>query len=397
MRGQYFPNKTNNSLNKLIRRIVGKRNPNEWWLQSLLKKCPNIREVIVMGEVDKSHWKSPLGASNSVLSVIGRYCPNIKSLTLNCLFAIQYLDFFLKYGHKLEELVISQDMDQIKKYLKLCPNLKKLKTGNPLAILKQDFLTKLEYFGNFFSGYTLQISSVNMIEFETFTNRYNETMKILNIRFGYLTAEELKTCLQYISRFENLRQLEFIIEYLYLQQKTEPIDDCLSLIGQKCNKLLKFTLDLSIAQLVPISDQFFDIFTNFKAIRKLKITLKIDKALKGSVECFKHCKQLNDIDISYKKLPKDFFINIKIFVPKLQLLKISTDNQFSDSFIDSFHPMKCIQKVELHNDWSKYDDYKIWYFGKCLSEVMFSPNGMNVKRINDNCGLINYYHYYKSD
>ena len=31
---------------------------------------------------------------------------------------------------------------------------------------------------------------------------------------------------------------------------------------------------------------------------------------------------------------------------------------------------------------------KCWYFGKSLIEVMLSPNGMNVKHITHNCGLI---------
>ena len=58
--------------------------------------------------------------------------------------------------------------------------------------------------------------------------------------------------------------------------------------------------------------------------------------LSGSVECFKHCKQLNELDIDYRKLREDFFANIASFVPKLQLLKIKSDQQFSDTFINLF-------------------------------------------------------------
>ena len=51
--------------------------------------------------------------------------------------------------------------------------------------------------------------------------------------------------------------------------------------------------------------------------------------------------------------------------------------------------MKNIQKVrlEFNSDFLKIPN-NIWYFGKSLIEVMLSPNGMNVKHINDNCGLI---------
>ena len=50
--------------------------------------------------------------------------------------------------------------------------------------------------------------------------------------------------------------------------------------------------------------------------------------------------------------------------------------------------MKIIQRVEVI---ARYDLIysKTWYFGKSLIEVMLSPNGMNVKHITHNCGLIN--------
>ena len=45
--------------------------------------------------------------------------------------------------------------------------------------------------------------------------------------------------------------------------------------------------------------------------------------LSGSVECFKHCKQLNRLLIKCKQISEDFFTNINIFLPKLQLIKKS--------------------------------------------------------------------------
>ena len=164
----------------------------------------------------------------------------------------------------------------------------------------------------------------------------------------------------------------------------KPIDDCLSLIGQKCNKLLK--LDLDIYSPIPISDRLFYRFSEFKAIEKLKINVLQHIVLSGSVECFKHCKQLKVLDIENPKLREDFFANIDSFVPKLQSLKITTNESFSDSFINSFHSMKSIQKVILHGE-----VYIDWYFGKCLSDVMSGPEAKNAHRVNGNCGFITYY------
>ena len=71
-------------------------------------------------------------------------------------------------------------------------------------------------------------------------------------------------------------------------------------------------------------------------------------------------------------------------------LYIETYEQFSDSFIDSFHSMRSIQKVILLQIEIFNKHTKNWYFGKSVSEVMLSPNGMNVKHINNNCGFISY-------
>ena len=216
------------------------------------------------------------------------------------------------------------------------------------------------------------------------SDKYSETMKILDLSL-MMTAEEMKTCFDCISRFENLRELTL---GLITKKVTEqPFRDYLSLIVQKCNKLLK--LDLIILTDSAITERFFASFSEFKALKKLKIEL-FNNELSGSVECFKHCKQLNDIDIKCYELREDFFANIASFVPKLKTLRIKTRNRFSDSFNDSFQKMKNIQLISysVTDGYHKVISTKNWYFGKSLIEVMLSPNGMNVKHINDNCGLI---------
>ena len=212
------------------------------------------------------------------------------------------------------------------------------------------------------------------------SDKYSKTMKTLNVFLNDMTEEDLKTCIEYICRFENLRELILSIYSFIIE---EPIDDCLSLIGQKCNKLLKLDLRIDVV----ITDQFFISLSTFKAIKKLNLRLFNSTVVKASVECFKHCKQLKHLDIHYPELREDFFANIASFVPKLQLLQISTEKEYSDSFIDSFHSMINIRKVFLFRCYKPIPK-KYWYFGKCLSEVMLSPNGMNVKHITHNCGLI---------
>ena len=82
----------------------------------------------------------------------------------------------------------------------------------------------------------------------------------------HMDSKRLKTCIECIARFENLKVFSLKIDFVTI---IEPIDDCLSLIGQKCNKIVK--LDLCVGYSVPISHQFYKTFTEFKAIKKLKI------------------------------------------------------------------------------------------------------------------------------
>ena len=65
-------------------------------LESVLKKCPNIL---------KASFVDYYCVDSSVLSLIGRYCPRIKSLNFDS-DPIKDCDFFRIYGHKLEELYI---------------------------------------------------------------------------------------------------------------------------------------------------------------------------------------------------------------------------------------------------------------------------------------------------
>ena len=138
------------------------------------------------------------------------------------------------------------------------------------------------------------------------------------------------------------------------------------------------------------NSNYFTALSEFKAIKKLKIRLLSKTVLKGSVECFKHCKQLNDIDIEYYELRKNFFANIASFVPKLQSLRIDTKKGLPNSFINPFRSMKCIEKI-IYNYYDDRDHTtyeKCWFFGKCLLEVILNYDEINVKPITDNCGLI---------
>ena len=145
--------------------------------------------------------------------------------------------FFHSYGHKLEELRLYGDKVKMKQILKLCPNVKTAHIQDINIILDEDkeFLPKLE---NIFINLTICPKNVNQLKI--LSDKYSKTMKTLNVTLKSLTAEDLKTCFDCISRFENL--LKLTLELKHLNKLKDTIDDCLSLIGQKCNKLLKLDL-----------------------------------------------------------------------------------------------------------------------------------------------------------
>ena len=305
-------------------------------LESLLKKCPNVIKVCFSPEV-----------KDNVLSIIGQNCPRLKLIVFSSLVNNNYImTFFRMYGHKIKELNVTENCEELEKILIHCPNLKKLDIHYYTYQFPEDkeFLPKLEDF-------YIDIESEDVNQLKILSDKYSQTMKILDVRLDCLTEEELKTCIKCIARFENLRKLELTF---YPMKTTKPIDDCLSLIGQKCNKL--FELVLSIKQEVPITERFFDVFYKFNAIKRLIIELSPNTIINGSVECFKHCEQLIDLDITYPELREDFFANIASFVPKLQFLRISTLKKFSKTFFNSFKHRKHFQKL----------DYIYTYLG-CMS------------------------------
>ena len=259
-------------------------------LESVLKKCQNITKFSCDFIID-----------SSVLSLIGQYCPHIKSLTYRLYNDETVLSYFRMYGHKLEELTLFGHSKQIKNILEMCSNVKTISfsyLNSNILNEEKEILPKLEHIKT-----NILINNTRHRKISKyFVDKYSKTMKTLNVILVFMTTEELKTCFECIARFENLKELKLEFKQLNFKQ---PIDDCLSLIGQKCNKLLK--LDLSIDNSVPISDRFFASFSKFKAIKILKIYL-FDRreSIDGSIECFKHCKQLIDLDISYKKLKEDF-------------------------------------------------------------------------------------------
>ena len=173
-----------NSIDKLF---IREQRMNKLFLESILKKFPNITKVFMSTKIE-------------FFPLIGRYCPKIKSLS-NIDQQSRYRSFYVNYGHKLEELMYLSTKDVVKQILEFCPNLKKISIDFNAFIFNEDkeFLPKLEVIveriiiGN----------SENVNQMKILSDKYSQTMKSMHIYLKGLTPEELKTFIDCISRLKN--------------------------------------------------------------------------------------------------------------------------------------------------------------------------------------------------
>ena len=229
-------------------------------------------------------------AKGHMLSLIGQYCPRIKSLKYYPNYESsneKQLTFFRDNGHKLEELDIFTSIYEMKKFYKICPNLKIFHFSS-LSTLAEDpdlldfFPKKLEQI-----KLTSRINANDVKKLKIITDKCSQLFKTFDARLDCLRNNSFQTLIDCISRLENLTELR--LDFGLWTKKLGPIDKCLPVIGQKCTKLLKLDLiidSFSVNQSLLISDQFFDCFSNFKGIKKVENNFKIRESIAGKCRVF---------------------------------------------------------------------------------------------------------------
>ena len=102
-------------------------------LESVLKKCPNIRKVILSY------------ITESLLTLFGQYCPHLKILDINYfqLNDSDLLDFGQRYGQQLQELRVNRLHNDLIGFLSYCSNIKKLFIGSDDSLLNLIFRSSI--------------------------------------------------------------------------------------------------------------------------------------------------------------------------------------------------------------------------------------------------------------
>ena len=372
--------KDDNCLNELVDKKLGYRfkrakrcEVNKTGFVSVLKKCPNLRQLYLYVYID-----------GEVLQMIVQYCPRVTDLELEpiCMHTKKFLDFRQKVGPNLKSLKLDTFMmlfndnakENLKKFLEMCPNLKKIAMDGDQDLMIRDdkeFLAKVDTFEDI----SIYSRDNYRNQLKILTEKYAKSLKKLeiNIITTDMNETQLKTCLQQISCFDNLRSLELKIERS--DANIDTIDQSIALLVRKCSQLKTFELVIHNSSL--ISEHFLSSLSELKSIEKLIVDFKRVTKNIGDIDCLRQCSQLKTLIITHDRLNEEFFANIATILPKLQLLDIRTNENIGDAFLTSLHSMLSLQQIIVNKK-------RFFYFHKYLE----NSDKSKMKLFGDYCGKI---------
>ena len=311
-------------------------------LISVVKKCPNISRV----RLQCMSYKD--------LDVITNYCRRVTKLTLSQPCDEQtIMSFATKHGMWLQEfgidLVMFEFPDYMKKFLRMCPNIKKINIDRDLEhnldiIYESESLKKLEVIKG------LRVDRKDPKGLDILVRKYGTSLKAIEISFIEMSSDELKSCFAHISRFESLESLELKFNY----DLGEPIDECLKLFAHKCTKLRELRISNNSGL---ISNSIFFALSELRSLERLEVLIFNRNRVEGSVECLKHMTRLKHLSISPIGQKLDFLANIQTHLPNIRYLKIFIRNYDYTSlkpFLESLQTMKCIERVVVNKEWKFY-------------------------------------------
>jgi Leucine-rich repeat (LRR) protein len=333
-----------NTLNKLLKDIevtdyatgfahyAGFKAIDKQALEAVLKKCQFIRSVELQCFVDGED-----------LELIGKYCPYLKYFECDAMgLKEKFLtQFGIKYGHRLRIIRVNDSSYCsvfIKKFLNYCPNLKEVYTEDSFAFISEEkqFLPNLETIKS------IDIRNEHLSQLKILADKYSKTMKNIKIYTYHLIGFQLRTAITHISCLENLVNLTLCISIF--DEDVQTIDENIMEMAKNCTKLksLHFTLNNESV----VTNRLFYAFGKLQAIENLSLEFfDITKKLDGSIECFKSCKNLKNLTISYKELSDDFFEGVHQFVPNLKIIDIESEAVMTDKLIYSLSKLKRLQKI----------------------------------------------------
>ena len=347
--------RSHNTLNKLVSKKTKHKIPkiNKTNLTSVLKKCPNLRELLINVFIEDKD-----------LRIIADYCRRVTTLELKaiCLHRYVFIDFGQQFGPNLKalklethKLLTNKNAElNVTKFLKMCKNLRKIEmpSNHKLFVCTdKDFLPKLEIIEE------IRIySNTNQNELKTLADKYSKSLKRIGIKIvSTVKAKQLKTYLRDISRFENLQSLDLKISENY--GKIETIDESIALLAESLTHLKNF--QLKIYNNFLISERFLKSLSELKTVKRLVLDLKpITKKLEGSVECLRKCSELTTLDIDYSELSENFFENIESILPKLRFLNVSNSHSnrrlFLNHYSDSIQLMPNLRRLVVNKEFPYY-------------------------------------------
>jgi hypothetical protein len=339
-------------------------------LNWFLKNCKFINEI---------NFRNCL-FNNEIIELICNYCQNLKVLEfmdkgfdeksivkLGKICGKQLENIFIIPSNKREESGF------VKTLLNYCSNLKQIycETIETFINREKSFLPKLQVFG-------ISINEENKEFLKIMADKYKKQLKGLDIFLKLKDGNDLCEALDLIKSFVNLEILAILIVSDPINN-CKPIDKSIKEIAINCRKIKSYVIDIESCSEKLISSELFSALGMFQNAKKVFIHLpdikdnkgksnendsqtKANKALLNSnINCFKNCKNLTKLVLTFSLLDDTFLEDISQYLPNLSAVRLKTAQELTDKTMTSLSKLIGLKFLKISKN--NYQNKKYSFLG----------------------------------
>ena len=313
-------------------------------IESLLKKCPNIRRIDLIGFQTKHRNISKL-----MLQLITKYCNHLidfKGISVNSN-ECESQEFCLKFGPKLKYFRSAKHVSDYNLFL----NIESIGGGRVLGPIRVEDVIQLN-----------ELNHLKKLQFVISWNEEHLLPKMMQ-RFCKLTHLTLKLENKSLNKvfydFPFQQNLKVLLLQFPDKQEIEIICDSLKQIAIKCPKLTRIKL-ISTIVLNDISEaeQLFCKLKAFPSLKRLDMDLVERTHFENnqwfSFELFKELPKITHLDLncySCEELNESVLKDIGIYLPNLQYFGFHTplkiDTKGMTQMADILSRLSSLQTINL--------------------------------------------------
>jgi hypothetical protein len=371
-----------NSIEKLIEREDNSENDMSDESEEDVDKKPKVVNKVVLNWflknckfINEINFRNCL-FDNEIIESICNYCQNLKVLKfMDKGFDEKSIVKLGKIcGKQLEKIVIlafneREESGFVKTLLNYCSNLKQIYCENIETFINSEksFLPKLEVFD-------ITINEENKECLKIMADKYEQQMKNFDIFLKLNDGNNLCEALDLIKRFVNLEFLSIFISF-DPKNNCKPIDESIKEIAINCQKIKFFRIDISYCSEKLISGDLLTVSGMFQNVTQIHIYLPdirdneeendennpqtiINKDLLNSnINCFKNCKNLTKLVLTFSLLDDTFLEDINQYLPNLSTIHLSTAQELTDETMFSLSKLIGLKFLKIAKNILKEDTF----------------------------------------